>query len=85
MYEIIFRSPAKRFLKTLDKNIQKRILEKIKLLRQNPRIGKALYGNLAGLWRLRYDKYRIIYQIKNKGLLIYILNIGHRKNIYRKM
>jgi mRNA interferase RelE/StbE len=82
MYEIIFREPAKRFLKKLQKNIQKEILDKIEKLRDDPRIGKPLAGNLSGLWRLRYDKYRIIYQIKDEELVVFVLNIGHRKNIY---
>lgn len=82
MYEIIFRSPAERFLKKLDKNIQKNIINKIETLKENPRIGKPLSGDLAGLWRLRYDKYRIVYEIKDQQLIIFVLNIGHRKNIY---
>lgn len=82
MYEIIFKSPAKKFLKKLDKSIQKKILNKIKQLKQNPFIGKPLVGNLSGLWRLRIDKYRIIYQINKNELIIFILEVGHRKNIY---
>lgn len=82
MYDIVFRSPAERFIKKLDKNIKKEIINKIETLKENPRIGKPLSGDLAGLWRLRYDKYRIIYEIKDQMLIIFILNIGHRKNIY---
>ena len=82
MYEIIFRSPAKNFLKRLDKNIQNKILDKIEKLKTNPRLGKALLGNLKGLWRLRHDQYRIIYKIKDLELIIYVMNIGHRENIY---
>jgi mRNA interferase RelE/StbE len=82
MYEIIFRSPAKRFLKKLDSNVQEEMLNKIEKLKNNPELGKPLVGNLSGLWKLRYDKYRIIYQIKKQELIILVLNIGHRKNIY---
>ena len=82
MYEIIFRTPAEKFLKKLDKNIQRKILKKISILRENPRIGKPLSGDLAGLWRLRCEKYRIIYEIKNQELIVFVLTIGHRKNIY---
>jgi len=82
MYEVIFRNPAKRFLKSLDKGAQQKVIKKIEKLKNNPRIGKPLSGNLKGLWRLRYDNYRIIYRIKDQELVIYIMNIGHRKNIY---
>ena len=84
MYEIIFRNPAKRFLKNLDKNSQKRILKKIEKLNKNPRIGKPLTGNLKGFWRLRQDNYRIIYKIKDQELIIYVMNIGDRGKVYNK-
>ena len=82
MYEIIFRTPAQKFLKKLDPFVVKEILKKIKKLEEDPFIGKPLVGNLSGLWKLRYDKYRIIYEIKDKELIIFVLNIGHRKNVY---
>jgi mRNA interferase RelE/StbE len=83
MYEIIFRNPAKRFLKKIDKNSQKKVLEKIQKLKNNPRIGKPLTGNLKGFWRLRQDNYRIVYRIKDQELIVYIMNIGSRENIYK--
>ena len=82
MYGIIFRNPAKRFLKNLDSRDQKEILNKIEKLKYSPELGKPLVGNLSGLWKLRYDQYRIIYQIKKQELIIVVLDIGHRKNVY---
>ncbi|MFZ2451389.1 MAG: type II toxin-antitoxin system RelE/ParE family toxin [Methylovulum miyakonense] len=50
----------------------------------NPRAtGKALQGQLAGYWRYRVGDYRIICQIKDGELLILVIEIGHRKDIYR--
>ncbi len=83
MYEIIFRNPAKRFLKNLDKDSQERILKKIDKLKDNSRIGKPLTGNLRGLWRLRQDNYRIIYKIKDQELVIYVINMGDRGRVYK--
>ena len=82
MYEIIFRTPAERALKKLDCSVRKKIFGKIKKLKENPFIGKPLSGNLSGLMKLRYDKYRIIYRIRTQELEIIVLDIGHRKNIY---
>ncbi|HLD55293.1 MAG TPA: type II toxin-antitoxin system RelE/ParE family toxin [Candidatus Nanoarchaeia archaeon] len=82
MFEIIFKKPAKKFIEKLDKIEQKQIFTKIKQLKNNSQLGKPLIGNLSGLWRLRVNKYRIIYEIKKSELIIYILQIGHRKNIY---
>ena len=82
MYEIIFRNPAKSFLRKLDKETQGKIIEKIEKLKINPRLGKPLTGSLKGLWRLRHDNYRIIYKIKDLELIIYVMTIGPRRNVY---
>jgi mRNA interferase RelE/StbE len=82
MYSVIFQSRAEKFLKKLDGIHQKMIVEKLKELEQNPELGKPLTGNLTGLWSLRIGDYRTIYQIKHNELIILILKIGHRKNVY---
>lgn len=82
MYQITFDNNAKSFLKKLKRGEQKIILDKIEKLKENPFLGKRLAGNLFGLWRLRIDKYRALYKIIEEKLIIVILDIGHRKNIY---
>jgi len=82
MYFITFDKNAKRFLKKLKKGEQNKILNKIKRLKENPNLGKRLSGNLFGLWKLRIDRYRILYKIIRDKLIIVILDIGHRKNVY---
>mgnify|MGYP005635032611 CR=1 FL=1 len=82
MHTLIFKKVAEKFLKKLDKENQNRILKKLKQLKNNPELGKPLIGNLSGLWALRIGKYRILYQIFKDKLIIVILDIGHRKNIY---
>lgn len=83
MYEIIFKKPALNFFSKLDKLDQEKIGKKIEFLKNFPKQGKPLSGSLKGLWRMRVDKFRVIYQIKNSELIIFVLDIGHRKNIYR--
>lgn len=82
MYNIILKNPAKKFIKKLDNSERKKILSKIKQLKINSQLGKPLIGNLAGLWRLRVGKFRVIYQIRNNELIIFILQVGLRKNVY---
>ena len=82
MYKLTFHKDALRFFNKLDKFTQEKIGKKIEKLIQNPFLGKSLMGNLAGAWSLRVEKYRIIYQLKQEELIIFILDIGHRKNIY---
>jgi len=84
MYELILRNPAKNFIKNLNDKNRKEIMKKLKLLKQNPQIGKPLIKHLKGLWSLRYNNYRIVYRIKNMELIIEVLDIDHRGNIYDK-
>ena len=84
MYSIILKSPAKRFLKKLDKSSKIKIIKKLKALKNNPELGKPLVGRLAGLWSLRIGRFRAIYQIRHSELIILVLKIGHRKGIYSK-
>lgn len=83
MYRIIFEKVALNFFRKLDKNLQERIGKKIELLKENPHMGIPLIGNLSGLYKLRIGDYRAIYKVVNEQLIILILDLGHRKNIYK--
>ena len=80
-----YTETARKQLKKLDKTMQTRILDymdEIALL-ENPRSrGKALVENLRGLWRYRVGDYRVICEIQEARIIISVLKIGHRKNIY---
>lgn len=71
----------------MDKPTQKLLTTWIKSNLNNiddPRkIGKSLSGNRSNQWRYRKGKYRIIVDIRDKELVILLLDIGHRKDIYR--
>jgi len=50
---------------------------------QNPdHLGKPLAGNLKGLWSYRVGAFRIIYQIQREGRVVFIVTIGHRRDVY---
>ncbi len=82
MYEVRLEDNARRFLKKLDKETNKKLIKKFRSLEENPELGKPLTGNLAGLWSLRVGKFRAIYKIQRNELIILVLDIGHRKNVY---
>lgn len=82
-YRVILKNPAKRFIRKLDDNMKKRIINKIRVLEKNPRIGIPLRGNMKSLWKIREGKYRMIYQVIQNELLIQVLDIGNRRNIYK--
>lgn len=82
---VVFTDNAeKQFLK-LDKPIQKQIQKFILKLQtlENPRErGKALVGNLIGFWRYRVGGYRLLCRIIDQELIISVVEIGHRREIY---
>jgi mRNA interferase RelE/StbE len=81
-YRLLLSIKAGVFLKKLNKSDKKRIESRLKDLACNPELGKPLVGKLAGLWSLRMGDYRAIYEIKYNELLILVLKLGHRKNVY---
>lgn len=84
--QIIIQPNAKKQLKNLDFTVQKRIAKFIDNLQEleNPRIkGKSLAGNLSGFWRYRVGDYRIICDIVDNEITIYILDISHRSKSYK--
>jgi len=85
-WQIEIKRKAAKALDNLDESTQNKLIQFIEQLRKidNPRSqGKALNGNLKGLWRYRQGNYRIICDIKDDKLVILLLEIGHRKEIYK--
>ncbi len=86
-WQVKLKGSATKSLKSLDTVIKQRIERLIGQLidTNNPRsYGKALQGKkYAGLWRYRIGDYRLICQIKDNELIILVLEIGHRKDIYK--
>lgn len=53
------------------------------LASQDPyQFGKPLKGDRSGIWRYRVGDYRILCQIENQALIVLVVAVGHRKNIY---
>ena len=86
-YKVLFTDRSKKQLKKLNKNISFFIIawiEKNISDCTNPRVfGKALLADKKGLWRYRIGDYRLICEIQDNNIIILILEIGHRKDIYK--
>lgn len=77
---------VQRSMRKLDKQIAKRITAKLREVSQleDPRsTGKALVGNMAGLWRYRVGDYRIICDIEDEVLVVLVVDVAHRREVYR--
>lgn len=81
-YSIILSDKFDKFFSQLDRVSQKRIVERLKDLSKNPKSGKPLKGRFKGIRSLRVGKYRILYDIQENHLIIVVIAIGHRKNVY---
>ena len=85
-YKVILSEKARKALKKLDKHTSSLIIgwiEKNLEGCENPRIhGKGLTSNRLGQWRYRIGDYRLICEIQDKKIIIYVLEVGHRKRIY---
>ena len=87
IWTIEYTRTAEVQLRKLDRQIARRILDyldgKIAFL-ENPRIrGKALGGPLGDLWRFRVGDFRIICEIQDSVMRILVVEVGHRRNIYK--
>lgn len=83
-YSILLAPPAERQLKALAQTTQKRIITRLKTLQHNPRPQgvKKLTGE-DDLYRIREGSFRIVYTIRDKELLVLVVKIGDRKEVYR--
>jgi len=86
VYKLKFLGKALDDLKNIDRAHQKIIKEKLLILAKNPEVLKnnikKLIGTKEDFYRLRVGNYRIIFKKEEKQLIIIIVRIGHRKEIY---
>ena len=82
-YRIEFRPAAVRELRKIDRSAQSRIQGAIALLAQDPRppASRPLRGREG--YRLRVGDYRIIYTIDDGVLLVVVVTVGHRRDVYQ--
>lgn len=81
-YRIEIHPAAMRSLRKLDPQIRPRIQGAISLLSEDPRPPNARKLGGRDAYRVRVGNYRIIYQIQDQILLITVVTLGHRRNIY---
>ena len=86
IYEISTTEKFDKSFKKLDRQTQRIIkswIEKNLINCENPRIhGKALTANRSGQWRYRVGDYRILAEIHDDKLVLILIDVGHRRDIY---
>jgi len=84
IWKIKIDDEAKKDLRDLDHQIKRKILSYLrKRITKNPKdFGRPLSGDKAGLWRYRVQDYRIICRIEDDKLIVLVVGVGHRKDVY---
>jgi mRNA interferase RelE/StbE len=85
-YQIRITAKAQREIKALPRPIQDRVRSTIKALRDNPYpTGMQKLREVEGTYRIRVGDYRIVYAVEGQLLLVVVVTVGHRKDVYEKL
>jgi mRNA interferase RelE/StbE len=84
-YAVQIKKSVLRALNKLPKNDRERVDEHIRSLADNPRPPGAvpLKGSGKGIWRVRVGDRRVLYQIQDDVLLVLVVDVAHRREVYR--
>jgi len=85
-YELILTPPARRALTdVLPEAVAGAVIDFLTtaLVQQPRRVGKALRGDLAGVWSARRGTYRVLYRLRDDAREVIVLRIEHRRDVYR--
>lgn len=87
-YHVEYSKEVQKILKKFDNPVENRIRQYIKKHLdgcENPRLyGKPLHGNLRGNWSYPVGDYRIIAEIKDDKILIMVVDVDHRRQVYSR-
>lgn len=81
-YRILYTEEAARCIDRLDKSVKGRVGKAIARLSEHPELGKRLTGLLSDRWSYRVGDWRILYKVRRSEVLILILTVGHRRDVY---
>ena len=87
MWKISYKRSVKKDLKGISKNIKHALQKAIetKLIIDPIKFGIPLKRNLKGLMKLRVGHYRIIYSVQKNTVTVFVIKVGHRKEVYKEM
>ncbi len=83
MYIISIKQSAIKALSRIDLAQRTRLIEAIDKLKTNPNAGSVLKGEFFGLRRIRIGDYRIVYEVQNAQLVILVVRVAHRREVYK--
>ncbi len=85
VYKLLYTEEAKKEIsKIKDSHLKLKIQEAAEEIAKDPAIGKALTRELKGRYSYRVSDYRMIYRIYHDQVIVLILTVGHRREVYSK-
>lgn len=85
MYTVVLSSHVRKALGKLERSVQERIMVSLELLKEDPRPPKAVkLKGVDNAWRIRVGDYRIVYEVIDTELVVWVVRIADRKDVYRK-
>lgn len=82
-YYVSIKQSAAKALKNIAPDDRLRIIDAIDRLKINPAAGGVLKGEFSGLRRIGVGSYRVVYEVQDQELVVLVIRIGHRREIYR--
>lgn len=83
-YRVQLSKRARRELDSLERKEQQRIRAALDLLAEEPRPPRCVaMSGYQSTYRVRVGDYRIVYEVRDSELYVFVINIGHRRSIYR--
>jgi mRNA interferase RelE/StbE len=83
-YQVFFKPSADRQLSKLSLSLQQRIVAEVAMLANEPRPpGVVKLAGCENLWRIRIGQYRVLYEIHDDRLIVLVLRVAHRRDVYR--
>jgi mRNA interferase RelE/StbE len=83
-YRVVVTPPADRAIAKLDASMRRRVADRLAALANNPRPRGSVKLSGREEYRIRVGDYRIIYSIVDDRLLVLVIDVGHRRDVYRR-
>ena len=84
MYRLVYTDEAKKQISKFDNRLKEKIRIAAEEIQTSPAVGKPLTRELKGRFSYRVGDYRIIYRVYQTEIVVLILAVGHRRDVYEK-
>ena len=85
VYQVIVKPSVRKAIRRLDRATQAKMIRLLEALAREPRpVGVVKLVGDDNLWRVRIGDYRVVYEIHDRRLIVMVVRVAHRKDVYRE-